>query len=351
MIDESALESFIDRFIADAAAGAPPGPGGGGAGLGRYKALAQGGPQSADELAARTGCHPRLVEEWLNAQAASAYCEYDPHERRYALTPEQAACLADETSSTFLPPNSWIVGALHRDEERVRSAFSGVGSVGWHDHSHDLFNEIARSSAVDYAGLLVAEWIPALDGIETKLRTGAHVADVGCGYGASMILLAQAFPESTFHGFDYHAPSIDAARKAAAEGGVSDRVTFEVAFANEFPGAPYDLVCTFDALHDMGDPVGAAHHVRSALVADGTWLVTELNAGDRVEDNLNPLGRFFYSASTFICVPNALSQGGTRALGAQAGEAALRDVAIEAGFTRVRRAAESPFNLVLEIRP
>ena len=351
MIDEAKLDGFIDGFMADAAATAHAATVVLGDRLGLYKSLAAGGPQSAQELAARTGFHPRLVEEWLNAQAASEYCEYDPDTARYSLTEEQAACLADESSPTFLLANAGIVSTLHKDEEHVRKAFAGEAQFGWHEHTHDLFTEISRSSSVDLSGLLVPEWIPALEGVEEKLRSGVQVADIGCGYGVPTIMLAQAYEESTFHGFDYHAASIDSARKAAAEAGVSDRATFEVAFADSFPGDDYDLICTFDAFHDMGNPVVVARRVREALAPDGTWLLTELNARDRIEENLNVFGRFFYSASTFICVPNALSQGGTVALGAQAGEAVLREVAVEAGFTRVRRAADSPFNLVLEVRP
>lgn len=350
-MDEAKLETFVDRVVADAAATAHAATVVLGDKLGLYKSLADGGPQSAGELAGRSGCHPRLVEEWLNAQAASEYCEYDPETRRFFLSEEQAACLAAEDSPTFLLANAGIASALHKDVERVRKAFTRESALGWHEHTHDLFTEISRSTSIDLSSLLVPEWIPALIGVEERLRSGARVADVGCGYGSPTIMLATAYPASTFHGYDYHAESIDSARKAAAEAGVSDHATFEVAFADSFPGEDYDLICTFDALHDMGDPVAVARRVREALAVDGTWLLTELQAGDRVEDNLNVLGRLFYSASTFICVPNALSQGGTLALGAQAGEAALRQVAVEAGFTRVRRAAESPFNLVLEVRP
>jgi 2-polyprenyl-3-methyl-5-hydroxy-6-metoxy-1,4-benzoquinol methylase len=351
MIDEAKLEEFVDRFIGDAAATAHAATVVLGDKLGLYKALAEGGSQTAHEVAARAGCHPRLIEEWLNAQTASGYCEYDVFTRRYHLTSEQAACLADEHSPTFLLANMGIVSTLHHDEERLRKVFKGSGTLEWHEHSHELFAEISRSTAVDLAHLLVPEWIPALDGVEDKLRLGARVADIGCGFGAPTIMLAQAYPASTFHGFDYHKESIEAARKAAAEAGVSDRATFEIAFADAFPGDTYDLICTFDALHDMGDPVGVARHIRGSLADDGVWMVTELNAGDRVEDNVNVLGRFFYSASSFICVPNALAQGGRRALGAQAGEAALREVALEAGFSRVRKGTDSPFNLVLEVRP
>jgi 2-polyprenyl-3-methyl-5-hydroxy-6-metoxy-1,4-benzoquinol methylase len=333
MVDDAKLEAFLDRFVVDMAATAHAATIVLGDRLGLYRALADGGGQTAAELAVRTGCHPRWVQEWLNAQAASEYCDHDPATGRYSLTPEQAACLADEASPAFVVGNVGIVNTLHRDEERVRNAFMGDRGFGWHEHHHDLFADMARTSAVDYVAL-VPRWIPALDGVEDKMRSGARVADVGCGYGGPTITLAQAFPKSTFHGFDYHAESIEAARKAAAEAGVSDRVTFEVARADELPGDGYDLICTFDAFHDMSDPVGVARCIGEALADDGTWLIVELNAGDRLEDNVNPFGRFLFSASTFICVPNGISQGGTRVLGACAGEAALGEVAEEAGFSR-----------------
>lgn len=349
-IDQDKLDAFLDRFIADVAAAAHAATVTLGDRLGLYRALAEGGPQAAAELAARTACEPRLVEEWLNAQTTSEYCLYDPPTRRYRLTAEQAACLADEASPAFVAPNAGLVNALHRDEERVRAAFSGGGGVGWHEHTPDLFAAMARTSRTDHAPL-VSEWIPALDGVEHRLGSGARVADVGCGHGGDLITLALAFPASTFHGFDYHSPSIEAARRAAAEADVSDRVTFEVAMATDFPGSDYDLICTFDAIHDLGNPVGAARHIREALATDGTWLIAEFNAGDGPEDNVHPFGRLLYSASTFVCVPNALSQGGTQALGAAAGEAALRDLATAAGFRRFRRAAETPFSLIFEALP
>lgn len=350
-LDETKLEAFIERFVGDAAAAAHAATVVLGDTLGLFRALAEDGPLTADELAARTGCHPRLIKEWINAQAASEYCIYDPATDRYSLTPEQAACLADQDSPTFLIGNMRIVNALHKDEEGVRSAFTGDKGFGWHEHHDDLFVAMASATSADYAAGLVPEWIPALDGVEAKLVSGVRVADVGCGHGGPTIMLALAYPASTFHGFDYHAESIEAARKAAAEARVGDRVTFEVAPADSFPGDGYDLICTFDAFHDMGDPVGVARHIREALALDGTWMITELNAGDRVEDNVDPFGRLLYSASTFVCVPNALSQGSSRALGAAAGEAALHEVATEAGFSRFRRAAEGPFNLIIDARP
>ncbi|MDQ3662900.1 MAG: class I SAM-dependent methyltransferase [Actinomycetota bacterium] len=349
-LDEQKLEAFLDRFVGDLAAAAHAATVTVGERLGLYKALAEGGPQTPAELAARTGCEPRLVEEWVNAQAVSDYCVHDPATDTYHLTPEQAFCLADDTSPAYVAPQMGIAGALHKDEDHVRRVFTGDGGFGWHQHHHDLFDGLNRTSQVDYLPL-VPEWIPALGGVESKLRSGARVADVGCGYGVPTILLAQAYPASVIAGFDYHAHSIDTARKAAVEAGVSERVTFEVGTGAGFPGDGYDLICTFDAIHDMGDPVDVARHIRRALGPDGTWLIVELNAGDTVEDNRNPLGRLLYSASTFICVPNALSQGTGRPLGAAAGEARLRAMANDAGFTRFRRAAESPFNLVLEARP
>jgi 2-polyprenyl-3-methyl-5-hydroxy-6-metoxy-1,4-benzoquinol methylase len=349
MVDQAKLEAFMERFIADAAATAHAATVVLGDKLGLYKMLATGGPQTARELAERTGCHPRLVLEWLRAQVASEYCVYNEKSDRYSLTEEQIECLATEGSPASLIGNVHIVSSFHRDEEGVRRAYSGGPSFGWHEHHGDLFTNMARSSSADYGEYLITEWIPALEGVEAKLRAGARVADVGCGFGGPTIMLAEAFPSSTFHGFDNHEESIDTARKSAAQAGVSDRVTFEVAQASAFPGT-YDLVCTFDAFHDMGDPVGVASHVRKALAPGGTWMIVELNASGDLLDNINPLGRFLYSASSFVCVPNALSQSDTEALGAAAGKEGLEAVVRQAGFTRSAAVAESLFNLVLEVR-
>lgn len=350
VIDQAKVEAFLERFVGDAAAAAHAATVAVGHRLGLYRALAEGGPQTPAEVAARTGSHPRLVQEWLNAQAASGYCQVDAVEGRYWLSPEQAACLADETGPAFVVGNMAIVNAIHKDEEALRAAFTGSGGLEWHAHHADLFPAMAQTSETDYAPL-VPEWIPVLDGVEEKLRAGGRVADVGCGFGGSLIDMARAYPASTFAGFDYHEGSIAAARKAAAEARVSDRVTFEVCLADRFPGQGYDLICTFDAIHDMGDPVGVARRIRGALGEGGVWLIVDLNTADDVSGNLDPLGRLLYSASTFLCVPNALSQGGDMtALGAVAGEARLREVALAAGFTRVRRVAETPFNMVLEAR-
>jgi SAM-dependent methyltransferase len=350
-LDRDKLQALLEGFASDQAAALHAATVVLGDELGLYRALADGGPQTPAELADLSGCQPRLVQEWLGAQAASAYCQYDPATGRYSLTAEQAACLADASSPTFVAGGATFVSSVHSDVERVREAFTGDGGIGWGEHDPGLFAGTERFFRPAYRANLVPNWIPALDGVEDKLRSGARVADVGCGQGAALMLLAEAYPASTFTGFDYHAGSIDAARTAAAEAGVSDRVTFEVAGAETFPGEGYDLVCVFNALHEWGDPVAAARHIRGALAPDGTWMFTEPVAGDNVEENLNVRGRTFYSVSTFVCVPSALSQGASRALGAQAGEARLRQVVEEAGFSQFRRATETPSFMLLEARP
>jgi SAM-dependent methyltransferase len=317
--------------------------------LGLYRALADGGPQTPAELAARTDTAERYVREWLNAQAAGGYVDYDIAARRYQLSPEQAAALADEASPAFLPGAFQLALGSVRDAAAIREAFTTGTGFGWHEHGHDVFEGCERFFRPGYQAHLVQEWLPALDGVADALRAGGRVADFGCGHGASTLLIADAFPEADVVGFDYHDASIAEATRRAAAAGVDAR--FAVAAADAFPGTGYDLVCCFDCLHDMGDPVGAARHVREALADDGTWLLVEPMAGDRPEDNFNPVGRAYYAFSTLLCTPSALSQEGSLALGAQAGEQRLREVVGEAGFTRVRRAAETPFNLVLEVRP
>ena len=292
-----------------------------------------------------------MVREWLAAQAASGYVEYDADGDQYALPPEQAMVLADETSPVFLAGFFDIAAAAFRGEDKVTEAFKTGRGVGWHEQHRCLFCGTERFFRTSYRHHLANDWIPALDGVAAKLQQGGSVADVGCGHGASTIVMAQAFPAARFVGFDYHAPSIESARAAAQVAGVSERVTFEVSAAKHFPGQNYDLVTFFDCLHDMGDPVGAAAHVRSALAPDGTWMIVEPMAGDRLSDNLNAVGRIFYAASTMICTPASMSQEVGLALGAQAGEARLRAVVTGGGFTRFRRATETPFNLVLEARP
>ena len=294
--------------------------------LGLYKAMADAGPLSSTELAERTATAERYVREWLNAQAAGGYVSYDPRTERYTLPPEQAFALADEDSPVFLPGAFQGMVAAVRDSHLLTDAFRTGAGVGWDEHTSDLFEGTERFFRTGYHANLVSSWIPALEGVEAKLRSGATVADVGCGHGASTILLAQAYPASAFVGFDYHPPSIERARARAVEAGVQERVRFEVATATDYPGTDYDLVACFDCLHDMGDPVGVARHVRSSLRPDGTWLIVEPFAADHVEDNLNPVGRLYYAASTLVCTPASLAQSVGTALGAQAGEARLREI-------------------------
>jgi SAM-dependent methyltransferase len=320
--------------------------------LGLYRALAAGGPLTPVELAKRTETAERYVREWCNGQAAAGYLTYDPATGRYTLPEAQAIVLTDESSPACMLGGFQGMTAATRATPKIIEGFRTGKGVGWHEHDPNLFQGTERFFRPGYNANLVSSWIPALDGVETKLTAGATVADIGCGHGASTIILAKAFPKSKFIGFDYHGPSIENARRRAAEAGVADRVRFEVAAAKTFPGkGEYDLVTFFDCLHDMGDPVGAATHVRESLKPDGTWMLVEPFAHDQVEDNLNPIGRVFYSVSTLVCTPASLSQEVGLALGAQAGEGRLTDVLGKAGFTRIRRATETPFNLVLEARP
>ena len=351
VIDEGKLREFVGKAVGDMGAAMGAALVVIGDKLGLYKAMAGAGPLTSTELAKRTACAERYVREWLNAQAAGGYVTYDAAAKTYTLPPEQAFCLADESSPTFLPGGFQVIAAVVKDEHKVAEAFRTGRGVGWHEHDPGLFEGTERFFRPNYAAHLVSEWIPALEGVAAKLAAGARVADVGCGHGASTILLAEAYPSSTFVGFDYHEPSISWARKAASRAGVADRVRFEVASSKAYPGKGYDLVAFFDCLHDMGDPVGAAKHVLSTLDRDGTWMIVEPFAGDRVEQNLNPVGRVYYAASTMVCTPASLAQEVGLALGAQAGEARLREVVIAGGFTRFRRATETPFNLVLEARP
>jgi SAM-dependent methyltransferase len=350
-LDMDKLNAFLGRAVVDIGATLHAGLVLIGEKLGLYKALAAAdGPLTPAELARKTDTTERYVREWLNAQAAGGSVTYHADSGRYSLTPEQAFTLADADSPAYLPGAFLLATSAVKSEPKITDAFRTGAGFGWHEHDHGLFEGTEKFFRPNYVGNLVSSWIPALTGVEEKLRRGAKVADVGCGHGASTILLAQAFPKSTFIGFDYHGPSIEAARKAAQRAGVSERVTFEQAPAKSYPGQDYDLVAFFDCLHDMGDPVGAATHVLRSLAADGTWMVVEPFAGDKVEDNLNPVGRVYYSASTLICTPASRSQEVGLALGAQAGEARLRDVASRGGFGRFRRAAATPFNLVFEAR-
>ncbi|HEY0323099.1 MAG TPA: class I SAM-dependent methyltransferase [Pyrinomonadaceae bacterium] len=319
--------------------------------LGLYKAMAEAGPLTSEELAMRTGTTERYVREWLASQAAGGYASYEAATGRFFLTEEQAFALIDENGPVFLPGAFQLALSAVKAEPRIATAFRTGEGVGWHEHDPGLFCGTERFFRPGYAANLTGSWIPALEGVEEKLKAGARVADVGCGHGASTILLAQAYPKSTFVGFDYHHRSVEFARLKASEAGVSDRVTFEVAKAKDYPGNDYDLVAFFDSLHDMGDPIGAANHVLGTLKPDGSWMIVEPFANDKVEDNLNPIGRIFYSASTMLCTPASRSQEVGLGLGAQAGEARIRDVVTTGGFKRFRRATETPFNLVFEARP
>jgi SAM-dependent methyltransferase len=350
-IDETKLGEFMGRFVGDLGATMSAALVVIGDRLGLYRAMRDGAPVAAEELASRTGTDPRYVREWLANQAAGGYVSYDPEARVFHLTPEQSLALAQEGSPAFVPGAFQLATALIKDAPKIEHAFRTGEGVGWHEHNDDLFAGTERFFRPGYSANLISSWIPALDGVRAKLEAGALVADVGCGHGASTVIMAQAFPASRFVGFDYHQASIDYARQAAARAGLDQVVSFEVASAKNYPGDGYDLVAMFDCLHDMGDPAGAAAHVLRTLGADGTWMIVEPYAGDRLEDNLNPVGRVFYGASTLVCTPASRDQEVGLALGAQAGEAALREVVTGAGFTRFRRATETPFNLVLEARP
>ena len=349
-LDESKLNDFMGKFVHDLGAVMHAATVVVGDQLGLYKALAAG-PASADDLARRTETDPRYLREWLSCQAASGYVQYDAASDSFSLSEEQAFALAVEGSPAFIPGAFQIAVAQFKAIPKMAQAFrTGLG-LGWHEHDVALFHGTERFFRPGYAANLVASWIPALDGVEARLKAGASVADVGCGHGASTLIMAQAYPASQFVGFDYHEPSIAHAREAARSAGLGDRVRFEIASAKTYPGSDYDLVTMFDCLHDMGDPVGASAHVRQSLRTDGSWMIVEPFANDRLEDNLNPVGRIFYAASTFICTPASRSQEVGRCLGAQAGEQRLREVVSSGGFTSFRRAAQTPFNLVLEARP
>jgi SAM-dependent methyltransferase len=348
-LDPQKLEQFIGQFVHDFGAAMHSATVIIGDRLGLYQALAEG-PADSAELARRTNTNERYVREWLHAQAAAGYVTHGPTHGRYHLTPEQAFALADPNGLS-VPGAFLISAAVIKDEPRLLEAFRTGQGVGWHEHHADLFAGTERFFRPGYNMNLVESWLPALEGVKEKLEAGALVADVGCGHGASTLLMAQAFPKSSFVGFDYHEASIQRARNAALEAKVAGRAKFRVAKAKDFPGHDYDLVAFFDCLHDMGDPVGAADHVRQSLKPDGTWMIVEPYAAEESEANYTPLGRLMYSASTLICTPCSKAQEVGLALGAQAGEKRLREVVTEGGFTRFRRAAETPFNLVFEARP
>jgi len=347
--DPDKLNAFLGKMVGDMGAVASGALVLLGDRLGLYRAMRGGEPTTPDELAGRTGTHERYVREWLSAQAAAGYVDYDDAAGTFCLNPEQAAVFADDDSPASMAGAFEVLSSLWLDEPKVAEAFRHGRGLGWHEHSQCLFRGTERFFRPGYNANLLPSWLPALDGVVDKLTRGATVADVGCGHGASTIVMARAFPNSQFVGFDYHAPSVEAATKAARNAGLTN-VRFEVAHAKSFPGR-FDLVAFFDCLHDMGDPVGAATHVREALAPDGTWMIVEPYANDRLRDNLNPVGRVYYAASTMICTPCSLSQEVGLGLGAQAGEARLRQVVTDGGFSRCRRAAETPFNIVLDVRP
>ena len=349
-VDQSKLEEFMAKMVGDLGAAMGAALVLIGDKLGLYQAMARMGPVTSEELARATGTAERYVREWLAAQAAARYAEYDPETRRFHLTPEQVMALADQNSPVYLAGAFEVLSSLFHDEPKVTEAFRTGQGVGWHERHQCLFSGTERFFRTSYQAHLVQEWLPSLDGVVAKLEAGAKVADVGCGHGASTIIMAKVFPKSKFVGFDYHAGSIDRAHQAAREADAT-AATFEVAGAKNFPGKDYDLVTFFDCLHDMGDPAGAAGHVRQSLKADGTWMIVEPLAHDELHENLNPIGRLYYAGSTMVCTPASLSQEVGLALGAQAGEKRLVDVIRAGGFTRIRRATETPFNMILEARP
>ena len=348
-MDEARLQKFVDQVVLDMGAAFGAATVVLGDRLGLWKAMAGAGPIGAGELARRTGTNERLIAEWLAAQAAAGYVSYD--DGAYTLTDEQATVFADDSSPVFMTGIAEMISSVYRDEDKLVEAYRGNGGLAWGDHDRALFNGTERFFRPGYTANLSTSWIPALDGIQDRLDDGAQVVDVGCGHGASTVALARAYPNSYFTGFDAHGESIMRARERAAQAGLADRVSFETAYADDYPGTGYDLACLFDCLHDMGDPVGALRHIRSTLAPDGTVLLVEPFAYGRLPDDLNPVGRLFFNGSATICVPGALSQNGPEALGAQAGPERLFEVAARAGFTRMRKATATPFNLVLELKP
>jgi 2-polyprenyl-3-methyl-5-hydroxy-6-metoxy-1,4-benzoquinol methylase len=350
-VDEAKLEQFMGQAVTDLGAAMNGALVMIGAQLGLWEAMNSVGALTAAEVAERSGVSERYCREWLSAQAASGYVDYDPTADTFTLPPEQAMAFADQNSPVYMLGGYHVVSSAYKDRDRIAERFRSGDGFGWHEHDPELFLGTEVFFRPGYQAHLVAEWLPALEGVEEKLRSGAKVADIGCGHGISTFLMAKAYPESTFHGFDYHDASIQRATEIAHQEGVSGNTEFEVASAKDFPGEGYDLVCFFDCLHDMGDPVGAMRHVRETISDDGTVMLVEPFANDALSDNLNPVGRIFYAASTVICTPSSLDQEVGLALGAQAGEKRLGDVAREAGFGRFQKATETPFNLILEARP
>jgi SAM-dependent methyltransferase len=350
-VDPDKLMAFVFRAVEEAGAALNCALVVMGDRLGYYRALVEHGASTPTELAERTDTGEAYAREWLNAQAAGSFVAYDPETGRYHLPPEQAVALTDETSPAFVGGLFQIAHGTARDAARVFQAAAAGDGVGWGEHNSDVHEGCERFFRPTYLAHLVDEWIPALDSVADKLVGGATVADVGCGHGASTILMAQAFPASSFHGTDYHGASITTARERAQQAAPNARISFEAAAADAFTGGPYDLVTMFDCLHDMGDPIGAARHIRKMIAEDGTWMIVEPAAGDHVEDNFNPIGRAYYGFSTLLCTPSSLAQPVGLALGTQAGPARIRDVVTAAGFGSFRLAAQTPFNNVFEVRP
>jgi len=347
-LDPTKLDAFMGQAVMDMGAAMHAALVVIGDKLGLFKAMAGAGPMTSTELAAKTNTSERYIREWLNANAASGFITYDATTKRFELPAEQAFAL----TTLDLPGAFHIISACFKDEPKITQAFRTGDGVGWHEHDANLFFGTERFFRPNYEQNLLSSWLPALEGVKEKLAAGASVADVGCGHGSSTMLMAKAFPKSRFAGFDYHSGSIEYARHVAGRDGLLDQINFEVASAKSYPAnGGYDLVTFFDCLHDMGDPVGAAKHVLSTLVPDGTWMIVEPFAHDAPEQNHNPVGRIYYSASTMLCTPASLAQEVGAALGAQAGEERIRDVVMTAGFKRFRRAAQTPFNLVYEARP
>jgi 2-polyprenyl-3-methyl-5-hydroxy-6-metoxy-1,4-benzoquinol methylase len=350
-MDEAKLHQFVGQMLNDLGGAVSVALVRMGDALGLYKSLHQKGPMTVKELAAEVGVNERYLREWASHHAASNYLSYDPATQKFTLPPEQAMVFAIDDSPVNMIGAFDSMVAVTGNQDKVQPAFKHGGGVAWGDQSTCLFCAVARFFRPGYQNHLVSEWLPALEGVVAKLERGARVADVGCGHGISTMLMAKAFPNSEFIGYDFHPSSIEAAKAHAAEDGVSSNTEFEVATAKDYPGKDFDLVAFFDCLHDMGDPAGAAAHVRQSLKPDGSWMIVEPMAGDRLEDNLNPIGRLYYGASTMVCVPTSLAQEVGAALGAQAGEAKLREVISAGGFSNVRRATETPFNMILEARP
>jgi SAM-dependent methyltransferase len=351
-LNEDTLNELIGRFVIDFGAAMHAATVVIGDKLGLYKTLASTGPCTGAALAEKAGFDARLVEEWLNAQYVSGYCEYNPATREFSLSDEQSAILADESTPAFLAGAMTLAGSLYKDEEKIREAFRSGNGMDWQVHTDDLFCGVERMYKPGYLANLTSAWIPSLEDVEERLRTsGARIADIGCGYGASTILLATQYPQAEIIGFDNHEASIDAARERAADAGIADRVRFQVASAQDYPGTDYDLVCVLDALHDMGDPIGAARHIRGSLAEDGTWMLVEPIAEDGLENNVNPVSRIYYSAAVGICTPAAQAQEGGFALGNQVPDRRWAEMLGRAGFTQFRRAAVTPLNRVFEVRP